>query len=124
VVCDGYIDCQLGSAFLCGDGRCIDESHRCDGTKDCNDGTDELGCVDCPADQYRCVDFFSAFDKCIGKSHVCDGVADCFPEREAMNCTMKSTFVDTSAFIALVDRKDRNHAAAKRVGNTKRYPRS
>jgi predicted nucleic acid-binding protein len=28
---------------------------------------------------------------------------------------MKSTFVDTSAFVALVDRKDRNHAIAKRT---------
>jgi uncharacterized protein len=28
---------------------------------------------------------------------------------------MKSTFVDTSAFVALVNRKDRNHAAAKRT---------
>jgi uncharacterized protein len=28
---------------------------------------------------------------------------------------MKSTFVDTSAFVALVDRKDRNHQAAKRT---------
>lgn len=28
---------------------------------------------------------------------------------------MKSTFVDTSAFVALVDRKDRNHGAAKRT---------
>lgn len=28
---------------------------------------------------------------------------------------MKATFVDTSAFVALVDRKDRNHAAAKRT---------
>lgn len=28
---------------------------------------------------------------------------------------MKYTFVDTSAFVALVDRKDRNHSAAKRT---------
>jgi predicted nucleic acid-binding protein len=28
---------------------------------------------------------------------------------------MKSTFIDTSAFVALVDRKDRNHTAAKRT---------
>jgi predicted nucleic acid-binding protein len=28
---------------------------------------------------------------------------------------MKSTFVDTSAFVALIDRKDRNHKAAKRA---------
>jgi uncharacterized protein len=31
---------------------------------------------------------------------------------------MKSTFIDTSAFVALVDRKDRNHAAAKRTLRT------
>ena len=28
---------------------------------------------------------------------------------------MKATFIDTSAFVALVDRKDRNHASAKRT---------
>ena len=28
---------------------------------------------------------------------------------------MKSTFLDTSAFVALVDRRDRNHSAAKRT---------
>jgi len=28
---------------------------------------------------------------------------------------VKSTFVDTSAFVALVDRKDRNHRSAKRA---------
>lgn len=31
---------------------------------------------------------------------------------------MKVTFVDTSAFVALVDRKDRNHASAKRALRT------
>lgn len=28
---------------------------------------------------------------------------------------MRTTFIDTSAFVALVDRKDRNHLAAKRT---------
>lgn len=30
--------------FLCDDDKCILKSHECDGTVDCNDGTDELNC--------------------------------------------------------------------------------
>ena len=32
--------------FRCtSNGRCIDQSMRCNGVKDCNDGSDEIGCT-------------------------------------------------------------------------------
>jgi len=35
--------CEVGS-FHCGTGRCIPVSQRCDGTTDCSDSSDEIGC--------------------------------------------------------------------------------
>ena len=35
--------CSSG-AFRCTNGQCIPSSERCDGTRDCTDGSDETGC--------------------------------------------------------------------------------
>ena len=35
--------CSSG-AFRCTNGQCIRSSERCDGTRDCTDGSDETGC--------------------------------------------------------------------------------
>ena len=37
--CHGKV-CQQDQ-FRCNDGHCIDEEYKCDGDKDCNDGSDE-----------------------------------------------------------------------------------
>lgn len=38
-------DYQCGeNEFMCDHDKCILKSHECDGTVDCNDGTDELNC--------------------------------------------------------------------------------
>ena len=35
--------CQSG-AYRCSNGQCIQFTDRCDGTRDCTDGSDEIGC--------------------------------------------------------------------------------
>lgn len=46
--------------FLCDHDKCILKSHECDGTVDCNDGTDELNCRD--AHQGLCTPFIIIFN--------------------------------------------------------------
>ncbi|WAQ98002.1 CORIN-like protein [Mya arenaria] len=54
--CDGYTDCAdqsdesncgtcVSGEFQCGDYSCVQESHVCDGIKNCPGGEDELDCV-------------------------------------------------------------------------------
>jgi hypothetical protein len=37
-------DCCHPSQFLCNEGKCIDRVEVCDGTPQCKDAFDELGC--------------------------------------------------------------------------------
>ena len=37
------VSCQSG-AFRCSNGQCVRSSDRCDGIRDCSDGSDETGC--------------------------------------------------------------------------------
>ena len=38
------IDCSPPRYLMCTNEQCIAAAHHCDGTDDCGDGSDELGC--------------------------------------------------------------------------------
>uniref|UniRef100_A0A8C0Z777 LDL receptor related protein 2 n=1 Tax=Canis lupus familiaris TaxID=9615 RepID=A0A8C0Z777_CANLF len=61
--------------FRCEDGQCISASWRCDGTRDCLDDTDEIGCPppSCKVNQFLC----HGEGQCIPNSWECDGERDC-----------------------------------------------
>ncbi|KTF93084.1 hypothetical protein cypCar_00007596 [Cyprinus carpio] len=66
--------CEAGS-FSCGTGRCIPASQRCDGTTDCSDNGDEIGCPEptCESAQFQCL----SDGECIPQHWVCDDEEDC-----------------------------------------------
>uniref|UniRef100_A0A672KHW3 Low-density lipoprotein receptor-related protein 2-like n=1 Tax=Sinocyclocheilus grahami TaxID=75366 RepID=A0A672KHW3_SINGR len=70
-ICSG---CEAGS-FRCGTGRCIPASQRCDGTTDCSDNSDEIGCPQptCESAQFQCL----SDGECIPQHWVCDDEEDC-----------------------------------------------
>lgn len=77
--------------FEC-DRKCVPASWRCDGDRDCADGTDELNCSyrpGCGPDRFRCADGFG----CIPKRWVCDGKAECRDGSDEMSCSQKGKSV-------------------------------
>ncbi|KAL3243856.1 hypothetical protein MRX96_019670 [Rhipicephalus microplus] len=67
----------LTNEFKCAsDGNCIRAARLCDGTEDCNDGSDERGCMKntrtCSVTEFRCRN-----GQCIAGWRRCDGEPDC-----------------------------------------------
>lgn len=96
-ICDGRIDCDDASdesselctrtvcpinKFKCHYGACLDRSKKCNGIRECVDGSDERHCGrkthSCGRNEFRCGDDTKLLHrKCIPATNICDGVLNC-----------------------------------------------
>jgi hypothetical protein len=78
-------DAAVSLDFTCADKKHVPASAVCDGTRDCADGSDELGCGDGGTNQFPCqTGGFVTYDK------LCNGTKDCsdgFDEMVCVPCT-------------------------------------
>jgi low density lipoprotein receptor-related protein 5/6 len=75
--------------FTCNSGSpaCIPLQWRCDGQAECSDHSDEIGCPECGAKQFKCRN-----GGCVNGTLVCDGVKHCEDSSDELNCCPKEKF--------------------------------
>ncbi|KAK2167463.1 hypothetical protein LSH36_27g01051 [Paralvinella palmiformis] len=96
VCSSGMIQCESGTIRDPGNNRqlrgyCLPDRFKCDGKKQCSDGSDEARCP-CSGGQFMCLNGRNTFNtnsSCISSKHRCDGMADCTDRSDEINCTYK-----------------------------------
>ncbi|XP_060870478.1 modular serine protease-like isoform X1 [Metopolophium dirhodum] len=77
--------CLPREEYRCTSGQCIDVTSICDGTSDCNDGSDETSelCKSrvCPTSTFTC-----NYGACISKQRKCDGSQQCADGSDEAGC--------------------------------------
>ncbi|XP_026815140.1 modular serine protease-like isoform X2 [Rhopalosiphum maidis] len=77
--------CKIADHYTCISGQCINKSSICDGTQDCNDGSDETlslcETLRCENNKFRC-----KYGACVNMDSKCDGVQQCADGSDEKNC--------------------------------------
>lgn len=75
--------------FTCNSGNppCIPFQWRCDSQMDCGDSSDEIGCSECTATEFRCRN-----SDCVNASLICDTIPHCKDASDEIHCCPRGKF--------------------------------
>ncbi|XP_033638715.1 G-protein coupled receptor GRL101-like [Asterias rubens] len=88
-------NCEDDDDFSCSSGLlCVSGDKVCDGTSDCPESEDEVGCDLCFEHEFRC----SSDELCVNTSFICNGVYDCTDRSDERFCgAWGDNFIDLSS---------------------------